>query len=162
LGVVVELPLEIRPTLQRGTLLELRSSRWEAVARKLLSWIQLEVSPLSEVDDLDPGRPEGALAPNPVPGSRLVDACDRATTWRLATPVPRGYESADAQLGAAAAVYRNAGLTLRSLGERSGESRERRLQACRSLLELGQHHVDAFARSLEAARWTSVSDEAES
>lgn len=78
------------------------------------------------------------------PASELISACADLAQWLHDTPAPPGLEKAEAELGAAAGVFRNAAFAFRNL-EKGGVHRlQARSEACESMLEQGEHHVQAF------------------
>jgi hypothetical protein len=55
---------------------------------------------------------------------------------------------AGGELGAAAGVYRNAAVAFKSLADVDGDQRGARANACATLLEQGDHHVETFVAAL--------------
>ena len=87
---------------------------------------------------------DSAQAETANPASRLIAACAILLEWLQASAAPRGYEAAEAELGAAVGVFRNAAFAFRGLDEAGPEQHAARAQACQSLLVQGEHHVDSF------------------
>jgi hypothetical protein len=75
---------------------------------------------------------------------KLTAACDGVVEWLHTSPAPKGFESAEAELYAAAGVYRNAAVAFRRLAEATGEPDDVLVRACEALLRQGDHHVIAF------------------
>jgi hypothetical protein len=78
----------------------------------------------------------------------VVSACGRLNDWLRSGHAPRGFAKAGGELGAAAGVYRNAAVTFRSLADVVGDQRDARYNACATLLEQGDHHVELFVAAL--------------
>lgn len=79
----------------------------------------------------------------------LLAASADLLTWLQRAAAPHGLGGAVAELRAAAGVYRNAAVVYPGASDLDGESREARTNACRAMLEQGEHHVAMF-RSLIA------------
>jgi len=77
-----------------------------------------------------------------------VSACSNLTDWLRSGHAPRGFGKAGGELGAAAGVYRNAAVAFKSLDDVDGDQREARSNACATLLEQGDHHVEIFVAAL--------------
>ena len=71
-----------------------------------------------------------------------------STDWLRSGHAPRGFAKAGGELGAAAGVYRNAAVAFKSLTDVDGDQREARANACATLLEQGDHHVEIFVAAL--------------
>jgi hypothetical protein len=80
--------------------------------------------------------------------SQLVSACANLNEWLRSGHPPRGFAKAGGELGAAAGVYRNAAVAFKSLADVDGDQREARANACATLLEQGDHHVERFVAAL--------------
>jgi len=80
--------------------------------------------------------------------SHVVSACSNLTDWLRSGHAPRGFGKAGGELGAAAGVYRNAAVAFKSLDDVDGDQREARSNACATLLEQGDHHVEIFVAAL--------------
>ena len=81
---------------------------------------------------------------SPDPASELIQACADLVGWLHDTPAPAGLERAEAELGAAAGVFRNAAFAFRNLEKGGSDRRTARSEACKAMLEQGEHHLDAF------------------
>jgi hypothetical protein len=91
---------------------------------------------------------EGPSETNEAIASQVVSACGELSSWLRSSHAPRGFAKAGGELGAAAGVYRNAAVAYRSLADVEGSQREARSNACSSLLEQGDHHVDSFVAAI--------------
>jgi hypothetical protein len=80
--------------------------------------------------------------------SEVVTGCDGIVGWLNNTRAPRGLGKADAELGAAAGVYRNAAIVHLSLENADAYRRSARSNAYTRLLEQGDYHVEAFVVAL--------------
>lgn len=80
--------------------------------------------------------------------SHVVSACSDLNEWLRSRHPPRGFAKAGGELGAAAGVYRNAAVAFKSLADVDGGQREARSNACATLLEQGDHHVEIFVAAL--------------
>jgi hypothetical protein len=80
--------------------------------------------------------------------SHVVAACSNLSDWLRSGHAPRGFAKAGGELGAAAGVYRNAAVAFKSLADVDGDQREVRSNACATLLEQGDHHVEIFVAAL--------------
>ena len=81
--------------------------------------------------------------------SNVVSACSDLNDWlRSSGHAPRGFAKAGGELGAAAGVYRNAAVAFKSLADVDGDQRAARSNACATLLEQGDHHVEIFVAAL--------------
>ena len=78
----------------------------------------------------------------------MVSACASLNGWLSSSHAPRGFAKAGGELGAAAGVYRNAAVAFKSLADVDGDQRKARSNACGTLLEQGDHHVDVFVAAL--------------
>ena len=77
--------------------------------------------------------------------TEVITACANLVEWLRSSHAPRGFGKAGGELGAAAGVYRNAAVAFRSLADADVDQRQVRSNACASLLEQGDHHVEIFA-----------------
>ena len=80
--------------------------------------------------------------------TQVVSACASLSGWLSSSHPPRGFAKAGGELGAAAGVYRNAAVAFRSLADVDGDQRQVRSNACATLLEQGDHHVETFVAFL--------------
>ncbi len=80
--------------------------------------------------------------------SLVVSACSNLNDWLRSGHPPRGFAKAGGELGAAAGVYRNAAVAFKSLADVDGNQREARANACATLLDQGDHHVELFVTAL--------------
>jgi hypothetical protein len=79
------------------------------------------------------------------PSERVVASCDTLKGWLAGAKAPRGLGRAEGELGAIAGVYRNAAYAFRNVpGADEQGARSARMAACATMLEQGDHHVDAF------------------
>jgi hypothetical protein len=85
---------------------------------------------------------------NEAVASQVVSACGELSSWLRSSHAPRGFAKAGGELGAAAGVYRNAAVAFRSLTDVDGIQRQARSNACTTLLEQGDHHVDSFVAAV--------------
>jgi hypothetical protein len=91
---------------------------------------------------------EGPSETNEAIASQVVSACGELSSWLRSSHAPRGFAKAGGELGAAAGVYRNAAVAFKSLADADGDQREARANACATLLEQGDDHVEIFAAAL--------------
>ena len=77
-----------------------------------------------------------------------LSASAALTDWLSRSRAPRGLGTAEAELGASAGVYRNAAFAFRSLTDAEVEQRRARSIVCVTMLEQGDHHVEAFTGAL--------------
>ncbi len=77
--------------------------------------------------------------------SQVVTVCAGITKWLSGSQAPKGLRRAAAELGAGAGVYRNAAVAFRSLADADEDQQQVRSRACATLLEQGDHHVEACA-----------------
>ena len=80
--------------------------------------------------------------------AQVVSACASLSGWLNSSHPPRGFAKAGGELGAAAGVYRNAAVAFRSLADADTDQRQVRSNACVTLLEQGDHHVETFVAAL--------------
>lgn len=80
--------------------------------------------------------------------AHVVSACGELSAWLRSSHAPRGLAKAGGELGAAAGVYRNAAVAFKSLADVDGDQRQARSNACATLLEQGDHHVETFVTAL--------------
>jgi hypothetical protein len=92
--------------------------------------------------------PETSPETDEAVASRLVSACANLNEWLRSGHPPRGFAKAGGELGAAAGVYRNAAVAFKSLADVDGDQRGARANACATLLEQGDHHVERFVAAL--------------
>jgi len=76
--------------------------------------------------------------------SELVSACSDIAQWLHGLPAPAGLERAEAEIGAAAGVLRNAAFAFRSLAQGVSDRFMARCEACQAMLAQGDLHVEAF------------------
>jgi hypothetical protein len=115
---------------------------WASRAQEYLSAVTRTVDRLRE--EFRTGSQEKQSETNEGVASHVVSACGELSGWLRSTHAPRGFSKAGGELGAAAGVYRNAAIAFKSLGDVDGVQRQARSNACATLLEQGDHHVDAF------------------
>jgi hypothetical protein len=94
------------------------------------------------------GEPETSSETDEAVASQVVSACTNLNEWLRSGHAPRGFAKAGGELGAAAGVYRNAAVAFKSLAGVDGDQREARANACATLLEQGDHHVEIFVAAL--------------
>jgi hypothetical protein len=92
--------------------------------------------------------PETSSETDEAVASQVVSACTNLNEWLRSGHPPRGFAKAGGELGAAAGVYRNAAVAFKSLADVEGDQREARANACATLLEQGDHHVETFVAAL--------------
>jgi hypothetical protein len=114
---------------------------WASTAEEHLAAVTRAVHRLREVFQTERERPGET---NEAVASQVVSACGSMSGWLRSSHVPRGFAKAGGELGAAAGVYRNAAVAFKSLADVDGDQREARSNACATLLEQGDHHVDVF------------------
>jgi hypothetical protein len=118
---------------------------WASTAQNYLVALSQAVDNLRWVfqADLDaPSETDEAIASN------VVSACSNLIDWLRSGHAPRGFAKAGGELGAAAGVYQNAAVLFKSLADANGNQREARSNACATLLEQGDHHVEIFVAAL--------------
>jgi hypothetical protein len=119
--------------------------QWAFKAQDYLAAVTQAVANLRGVFGADlqtPSDPDEAVA------SHVMSACSSLNDWLRSGHAPRGFAKAGGELGAAAGVYRNAAVAFRSLADVDGDQREARANACATLLEQGDHHVETFVAAL--------------
>lgn len=119
--------------------------QWAFKAQDYLAAVTQAVANLRGVFEADlqtPSDPDEAVA------SHVMSACSSLNDWLRSGHAPRGFAKAGGELGAAAGVYRNAAVAFRSLADVDGDQREARANACATLLEQGDHHVETFVAAL--------------
>jgi hypothetical protein len=124
---------------------ETASRVWASAARVYLVALTQAVDKLREVFQAGletPSETDEAVA------SQVVSACSNLNEWLRSGHAPRGLAKAGGELGAAAGVYRNAAVAFKSLFDVEGNQREARANACATLLEQGDHHVETFVAAL--------------
>ena len=92
--------------------------------------------------------PETSSEPDVAVASQVVSACSNLNEWLRSGHAPRGFAKAGGELGAAAGVYRNAAVAFKSLADVDGDQRVARANACATLLEQGDHHVETFVAAV--------------
>lgn len=125
--------------------LEAARREWASTAEEYLADVAQAVDRLREVFQTEqetPSETDEAVA------STVVSACGKLSGWLRSSHAPRGLAKAGGELGAAAGVYRNAAVAFRSLTDVDGDQRQARSNACATLLEQGDHHVDVFVATL--------------
>jgi hypothetical protein len=118
---------------------------WASLALEYLSALTEAVNRLREAFRTERERPSET---NEAVGSQVVAACSELSAWLRSSHAPRGFSKAGGELGAAAGVYRNAAVAFRSLADAQGNQRQARSNACATLLEQGDHHVDVFVAAV--------------
>lgn len=116
--------------------------RWARAAKAYLAEVADAVQALRRTFEAGPETPVGDAAD---PASSVQDACAALDGWLATTAAPRGLRKAGAELGAAAATYRNAAVAFRSLADREPETRGALSFACKAMLQQGDHHLESFA-----------------
>ena len=119
--------------------------KWASTAQEYLVAVTQAVDRLREVFQTEletPPETDEAVA------SHVVSACSNLNGWLRSSHPPRGFAKAGGELGAAAGVYRNAAVAFRSLADVDGDQRQARSNACATLLEQGDHHVEIFVAAL--------------
>jgi hypothetical protein len=119
--------------------------QWASLALGYLSAVTETVDHLREAFRAERERPSET---NEAVASQVVSACGELSSWLRSSHAPRGFAKAGGELGAAAGVYRNAAVAFRSLTDVDGAQRQARSNACATLLEQGDHHVDAFVAAV--------------
>jgi hypothetical protein len=118
---------------------------WASLALEYLSALTETVDHLREAFRTESERPSET---NEAVASQVVSACGELSSWLRSSHAPRGLAKAGGELGAAAGVYRNAAVAFRSLPDAEGMQRQARSNACATLLEQGDHHVEVFVAAL--------------
>lgn len=122
---------------------------WRALAEERLAVVADSVARLRNVFGLAREQPSEAAE---VVASEVVLTCDNLAAWLSTMPAPRGLGNAEAELGAAAGVYRNAAVLLRNLKDIDGYRRWLRSNACATMLEQGDCHAEACLVALAKKR----------
>jgi hypothetical protein len=117
---------------------------WASNARDYLAAVTQAVDALRTLFQAHPANSEA----DEVVASHVVSACNNLNDWLRSRHAPRGLAKAGGELGAAAGVYRNAAVAFKSLADVEGDQREARANACATLLEQGDDHVDLFFAAL--------------
>jgi hypothetical protein len=95
------------------------------------------------------GRPRPGRARTPTElADELIAACVALRSRLDASPARRDEEEAEAELLAAAGVFKNAGVLFGSLDLADADRQVARIEACASLLVQGAHHVDMFLAAI--------------
>jgi hypothetical protein len=120
---------------------------WASTAQNHLVAVTQAVDILREVFQADR---ETASEADEAVASNVVSACSDLNDWLRSGRghAPRGFAKAGGELGAAAGVYRNAAVAFKSLADVNGDQRAARSNACATLLEQGDHHVEIFVAAL--------------
>ena len=118
---------------------------WASTAQNYLVAVTQAVDDLRERFQADRETPSGT---DEAVASHVVSACSNLNDWLRSGHAPRGFAKAGGELGAAAGVYRNAAVAFKSLADVDGDQREARSNACATLLEQGDHHVEIFVAAL--------------
>jgi hypothetical protein len=119
--------------------------RWASTAQEYLAAVTEAVDHLRELFQMEletPPETDEAVA------SQVVTSCSNLSGWLSSSHAPRGFAKAGGELGAAAGVYRNAAVAFRSLADADTDQRQVRSNACATLLEQGDHHVETFVGAL--------------
>jgi len=125
--------------------LEAARRKWASTAKERLTAVTEAVAHLRRMFEMESDTlPETATAV----ASELITACGSLSGWLSSSRAPRGFGKAEGQLGAAAGVYRNAAVAFRSLADADTDQRQVRSNACATLLEQGDHHVETFVGAL--------------
>jgi hypothetical protein len=119
--------------------------KWASLALEYLSAVTEAVDHLREAFRTERERPSET---NEAVASQVVSACGELSSWLRSSHAPRGFAKAGGELGAAAGVYRNAAVAFKSLADAEGKQRLARSNACATLLEQGDHHVDVFVAAV--------------
>ncbi len=119
--------------------------KWATTAEERLGVVTAAVERLRKVFDVEREMPSEAFAEV---ASEVVTACVSLAEWLSSTRVPRGLTKVEGELGAAAGVYLNAAVAFRSLENADGRQRQARSNACATLLEQGDDHVETFVAGL--------------
>lgn len=118
---------------------------WTTAAEERLDVVTAAVKRLRTVFNIaweTPSEASGEVA------SEVVTGCDGLTQWMSSNRAPRGLGKAEAELGAAAGVYRNAAVVYRNLEDVDEHQRWVRSNACARLLEQGDYHVETFVAAV--------------
>jgi hypothetical protein len=118
---------------------------WASTAEEHLAAVTQAVQRLLQAFQTERERPRET---DEAVASQVVAACSSLIGWLRSSHAPRGFAKAGGELGAAAGVYRNAAVAFKSLVDVDGDQREARSNACATLLEQGDHHVDVFLAAL--------------
>lgn len=119
--------------------------KWASAAQDYLVAVTQAVDNLREFFLAEP---ETSSETDEAIASQVVSACTNLNEWLRSGHAPRGFAKAGGELGAAAGVYRNAAVAFKSLTDVDGDQREARANACATLLEQGDHHVETFVAAL--------------
>jgi hypothetical protein len=119
--------------------------KWASTAQDYLVAVTQAVDNLRGIFQAEP---ETSSETDEVVASQVVSACTNLNEWLRSGHAPRGFAKAGGELGAAAGVYRNAAVAFKSLADVDGDQREARANACATLLEQGDHHVETFVAAL--------------
>lgn len=118
---------------------------WASTAQEYLVAVSEAVDHLRELFHTEletPPETDEAVA------SQVITSCGNLSGWLSGSHPPRGFAKAGGELGAAAGVYRNAAVAFRSLADADTDQRQVRSEACATLLEQGDHHVETFVGAL--------------
>jgi hypothetical protein len=118
---------------------------WASTARDHLAAVTQAVDGLRELFQADR---ETTFEADEAVASHVVSACSNLNDWLRSGHAPRGFAKAGGELGAAAGVYRNAAVAFKSLADVEGDQREARSNACATLLQQGDHHVELFVAAV--------------
>ena len=118
---------------------------WASTAQEYLVAVTESVDHLRELFQTGAETPPGM---DEAVASQVVTSCSNLSGWLSASHPPRGFAKAGGELGAAAGVYRNAAVAFRSLADADTDQRQVRSDACATLLEQGDHHVETFVGAL--------------
>ena len=120
--------------------------QWASAAKEHLATLSDAVERLRGVFETGPETPPETVS---AVASHVITACSGISAWLSSSHAPTGLRKAEGELGAAAGVYRNAAVALRSLtGADDLGQRQVRSTACAALLDQGDHHVETFAETL--------------
>jgi hypothetical protein len=122
--------------------------QWAEEARQHLAPVLDAGSRLRTAVDASTEWPPGSM---PDPGDELLAACAELSTWLDSVRVPIGMGRAQAELQAASGVFRNAAHTFRLRLDVADARYQARMNACRSMLEQGREHVEAFLEKTKSA-----------
>jgi hypothetical protein len=119
--------------------------QWASTARDYLAAVAQAVDSLRVAYQAERETPSETVE---AVASPVLSACSDLSDWLRSRHPPRGLAKASGELGAAAGVYRNAAVAFKSLADVDGDQREARANACATLLEQGDHHVETFVAAL--------------
>jgi hypothetical protein len=114
---------------------------WVASAQERLAWITEAVGLLRKAFEVTT---EEELEPTDDPSERIVAACNALASWLAESKAPKGLGKAEGELAAVAGVYRNAAYAFRNVADADDEARTARMAAGATMLQQGDHHVEAF------------------